>query len=137
MEPIIPWIWAAGVVQVLIACSNFPAARVLDYRGNLARVDPMVREIFWVQNLYIEITLVGLALLCFFFAGDLAGQSSLGRACSGFLTFFWGLRLGLQLFYYNRGARREHPLIDSVFLLAQVYLTGVFAVATLGAGYGQ
>ena len=123
----------AGVLHLLIASSNFFAARMLDYPGNLARVTPIVREIFWVQNLYIEMVLAGFALLCFFFAGDLAGGTSLGRSFSGFLAYFWGLRLLLQWFFYDAAMRRQHPIIDTAFWIAQAYLTAVFAFATAAA----
>jgi hypothetical protein len=132
MDPIIPFIWTAGVLHLLIASSNFFAARILDYRGNLARVTPIVRDIFWVQKLYIEFVLAAFALVCFLYAADLAGQTALGRFFSGFLALFWGLRFLIQLFFYNVAIRRQHSVIDATFLLAQVYLTGVFTVAAMG-----
>lgn len=132
MNPIVPFLWAAGLLHLLIAASNFVAARMLDYRGNLARVSPIVREIFWVQNLYIEIVLAAFAALCFGAAEDLAGRSALGVAFSLFLAFFWGLRLLLQVFFYDAASRREHRGIDVAFLLAQTYLTGTFVVAAWG-----
>lgn len=124
-----PFLWAAGLLHLLIAASNFPAARLLDYRGNLARVTPMVREIFWVQNFYIELVLAAFAGLCFFFADDLTGRTTLGLCCSAFLAVFWGVRLLLQLFFYDAAARREHRPVDVLFILAQGYLTGVFVTA--------
>lgn len=129
MEPIIPFLWAAGLLHLLIAASNLVAARMLDYQGNLTRVTPIVREVFWVQSLYIEIVLAAFAGLCFFFASDLAGGTALGRCFSVFLAFFWGLRLLLQVLFYNAAIRRQHRFIDTLFLLAQVYLTGVFVIA--------
>lgn len=122
----------AGVVHILIAAANFPAAKVLDYRGQLARVSPMVREIFYVQIFYIELILVVQALLCWLFAEDLLGGSPLGRFWSGFLAIFWGLRLIIQFAFYDRAARREHPVVDRIMLAMQVYLTVVFLSAVLG-----
>ncbi len=122
----------AGILMLLTASSNLFAARMLDYRGNLARVSPIVRDIFWVQNLFIEIVLVGFAFACFFFAADLAGQSSFGRFFSGFLALFWGLRLLIQLFFYDASMRRRHRGFDMIFLVAQTYLTAVFTAAALG-----
>lgn len=131
MDSIIPLIWTASLLHLLIAAANFFAARILDYRGNLARVTPIVRDIFWVQNLYIELVLAASALVCFLFAADLAGGTALGRFFSGFLTFFWMLRLVIQLFLYDPAIRKRHPVIDATFLAAQVYLSGVFLTAAL------
>jgi hypothetical protein len=132
MAPYIPWLWIAGVLHLAIASSNFVAARMLDYKKNLAGASPIVREIFWVQNIYIEIVLAMFACVTFFFPGDLAGGSPLGRFLSGFLTAFWGLRLVIQVVFYDGQMRKEHPHIDKIFLAAQVYLTAVFALAAAG-----
>jgi hypothetical protein len=132
MNPLMLFLLIAGVLQLLIASSNFVAARMLDYRGNLARVSPIVREVFWVQILYIEIVLAAFAGVCFFFPDDLTGENAMGRCFSVFLAFFWGLRLLLQLVFYVAATRRQHRAIDSLFLAAQVYLTGVFVIAACG-----
>ena len=56
----------------------------------------------------------------------------LGRALSGFLAVFWGLRLLVQLFYYDPNLRRANRLADMVFILCFVYLASIFSIATLG-----
>jgi hypothetical protein len=132
MHPLIPLLWAAGGVQLLVASVNFFLPRELDYRSNLARLTPIVREVFVVQAVYIVLVLLALAGLCFAFAGDLAGGSTLGRALSGFLAVFWGLRLLIQLFYYEASVKRGRPLLNLGFVFAFAYLTGVFGAAALG-----
>ena len=122
----------AGLCQVLIAAANIPAARLLDYRGQMQRVSPIVRDIFYVQNLYIELVLVAQALVCWLFPGDLLGGSTLGRFSSGYLAAFWGLRLVIQFLHYDRDARRAYPLVDAGMIVFQVYLTAVFLAAFSG-----
>lgn len=131
---LIPCLWLAGFVQLLVASANLFAPRILHYRENLARVSPMIREVFIVQNAYIVLVLAANAGLCFCFAADLAGGSALGRSISGFLALFWGLRIAVQLFCYDRATRRRFPVFDLLFLLAFAYLTGVFVVAACGLG---
>jgi hypothetical protein len=133
MSAIIPAIWFAGVLQLLVASANFFAPRKLQYRENLARVSPIVREVFVVQCLYIVLVLVAFAMLCFVFAKELAGASLLGRCISGFLAFFWGLRALLQVFLYNREIKREHPIYNVLFLTTYVALTVIFALAAAGS----
>src|SRR5579862_4277912 len=100
MHNLIPWLWAAGALQLLIASVNFFLPRKLDYRGNLAKLTPIVREVFVVQAGYIVLILIAFAGLCFGFAADLAGGSTLGRTLSAFLMLFWGVRFVIQLCYY-------------------------------------
>jgi hypothetical protein len=126
---LIPLVWAAGGVQLLIASANFFLPKELDYRGNLAKLSPIVREVFLVQAAYIVLILVAFAGLCFAFAGELAGGSPLGRALSAFLALFWGLRFCIQMLYYEASLKQRHPVLNGMFLLAFMYLTGVFAVA--------
>ncbi|MBY0528135.1 MAG: hypothetical protein K2R98_32360 [Gemmataceae bacterium] len=132
MHSLIPYLWAAGAVQLLIAAANFFAPRKLHYRENLAKVSPIVREIFIVQNVYIVFTLVAYAAMCFLFAGDLAGGSTLGRSFSGFLAIFWGGRLCIQICIYDADIKRKHPVFHVCFALAFLYLTGVFTLAVAG-----
>jgi uncharacterized membrane protein YciS (DUF1049 family) len=132
MNPHLPWLWAAGVVQLLIASSNFFAPKKLHYAENLAKVSPIVREIFVMQCVTIVLVLTAFAALSFAFAADLAGQSALGRSISVFLAGFWWLRVGMQLFYYDREIKRQNPAWNLLFLTAFLYLAGVFSAAALG-----
>lgn len=122
----------AGLCQALIAAANVPAARVLDYRGQLQKVSPIVREIFHVQNFYIELILVSQAAVCWLFPYDLLGGSTFGTFFSGFLSLFWGLRLLIQFTMYDSTARKTYPAVDAGMIVMQLFLTGVFLTATLG-----
>ena len=128
---LIPCIWLAGGLQLLVASANFFAKRMLRYRENLANVSPIVREIFVVQNAYIVLIQVGFAAMCFAFAAELAAGRPLARYLCAFLAVFWGLRLPIQLFYYDRELKRRHPVFNAMFLAAFAYLASVFAWAAL------
>jgi alginate O-acetyltransferase complex protein AlgI len=132
MNPVVPWLWAAGGLHLLVASANFFAPARLHYRENLAKVTPIVREIFHVQSAYIVLTLAGFAALCFLFAPDLAGGSRLGRGLSGFLALFWGLRVLVQVFYYDAAVKRQNPAFHRLFLATFLYLTAVFTAAAAG-----
>jgi hypothetical protein len=131
---LIAGIWAAGVLHFLVASANFFAAHKFQYRQNLAQVTPVVRQVFIVQNVYIVLVLTALGLLCFGFAPDLAGRSLLGRLLSGFLAVFWGLRLLIQLFFYDTQLKKQHRFLNVVFLVAFGYLAGIFALAAGNGG---
>lgn len=134
MNALIPWIWAAGVIHLLIASVNFFLPRELRYAENLPRLPTLMRQIYVVHSVYIVLVLLGLAGVCLVFAADLAGASGLGRALSGFMTVFWGMRIGIQLLYYDAAAKREHPVLHAVFTTAFAFLASVFAAATWGGG---
>lgn len=121
----------AGVVHLLIAAANFFLPAMLGYRENLALVSPIIRQIFIVHSIYIVLVLIGFSSLCFFFPGELAGESPLGRSISGFLALFWLLRIGIQASYYDRAVKRRNRSGNAIFLLAFLYLAGVFGFAAV------
>ena len=131
LEKFVLYIWVAGALQLLVASANVVAARMFRYRESIRTLPGHVAEVFVVQNIFIMFTVIGMAGLCFGFAGELAGGSRLGRCLSGFLSVFWFIRLVFQLFFYDRQMRRKHRLFDVLFLLTFVYLVVVFAIGAL------
>jgi len=132
MQSLIPWVWAAGAVQVVILGANFVLPRKLSCRENLERVSPMIRTVFIVHWVYIVLVLGIFASLCFWFAPELAGATRLGHFLSSVIAVFWLVRVPIQLFFYDREIRRQNRFGDVVFLLAFSYLGVLFAVAALG-----
>ncbi len=132
MKIMVPLIWIAGAVHLSIAISNFWVPGIFHYRENLVKLSPIVRQVFVVHSIYMVLVLLGFSGLCFFFAHDLAGGSSLGRALSGFLGIFWLLRVILQFGFYDRETRALHRPGDVAYTFATVSLAVVFSIAALG-----
>jgi hypothetical protein len=132
MRMMIPFIRAAGTVQLLIVAANFWIPSILDYRGNLDRVTPFIRQVFVVHTLYIVLTVLGIAMLSLFFAPQLASGAPLVRAINAFLAVFWLLRVFLQFGYYDRGVRAMYRCGDVAYTLAISSLAVVFASLALG-----
>jgi hypothetical protein len=124
----------AGALHLVVASANIFAFRKFRYLEHLRNVPPVLRQVFLVQNAYIMLVQVGFALLCFFFADELTSGRPLGRALAGFLAVFWGTRVLLQLFYYDRELRRANRLFDVLFLIADGYLAVVFTLAAILPG---
>lgn len=119
-------IWVAGAIHAGIVLANIPLPGRLRVRENLAGVSPFLRQIFYVHWLYIVLVVGMFSALCFGFARELAGASSLGRFFSAFMAGFWLLRIFLQSFYYDREIRRVNRVLDSLYLASLVVLVGIF-----------
>ena len=132
MTDLVPYLWAAGGIQLTIAAANFVLPRKLRYGENLKRVEPIIRQVFIVHSVYIVYVLVAFALICFLFAPELAGGTSLGRFMSVWLALFWAPRLIVQWTYYDRELRRQNQLVHWGFSFAILYLIVVFAAAAAG-----
>lgn len=124
-------IWGAGAVHLGIIAANVPLPGRLRVRERLAGVPRFMRQIFYVHWLYIVIVLGMFAALCFGFARELAGATPMGRFLSAFMAAFWLLRIGLQIFYYDREIRRQNQVIDALYMVALVVLLVVFGTAAL------
>lgn len=124
-------LFVAGLAHFAIASANVVAVRKFGYPTALAPTQRFIRQIFWMQNVFLVLILVGIGALCLGFATELR-TTAMGRSISGFLSLFWGLRAAAQLFYYDRDKRREHRAFDLLFLAAFAFLVATFALAALG-----
>ena len=97
----------------------------------LAGAPRFARQIFYVHWIYIVLLPGMFAALCFGFAGELSGATALGRFLSAFMAAFWLLRMGLQVFYYDRQVRRDNRGLDLLYITALVLLVVIFGVAAL------
>lgn len=116
----------AGAIHAAIIAANLPLPGRLKVRENLAGVPRFLRQIFYVHWVYIVLVLGLFSALCFGFAPELAGKSTLGRFLSGFIAGFWLLRIVLQSLYYDREVRRENRVMDTLYLVALAVLVGIF-----------
>lgn len=121
----------AGLGQLALIPVNLVAPRKLGYAASLKGASPVVRDIFYVHAFYIVVVVAGLGALSLGAADFLAGGTPVARGIDGYVAAFWGLRVAIQLFYYDREARRDNRALDAAFLALFVFLAGVFAAAAV------
>jgi hypothetical protein len=119
----------AGVVHLIILGANFAISGILDFKRELAKVSPIMRQIFVVHHAYIMFILALFAALCLGFPEDLAGASPLGTFLCGFMALFWLARLPVQFFFYDDEVKRLHKLGHWAFSFAVVSIAAVLSVA--------
>ncbi len=124
----------AGVAHFGILIASALVPRVLNWRETLAPLPTLVRQLMWVYGGYVVLMIISLGAVSLALPHELAAGTALGRAVCGFGTVFWGLRLALQLFYFDsreflttRILRAGHEGLTVVF----AFLTIVFAMAAV------
>jgi hypothetical protein len=127
-------LWLAGLVQVGIAFANVFLPKKLNYRENLFRVSPIIRQIFVVHSIYIVGVVLLFAAVTFGFTGDLASGHGLGRFLAAAIAVFWLFRAPVQLLYYDSALRKENRLGDIAFTAAALFLAATYGAASLGRG---
>src|SRR5438445_2698552 len=124
-------LWIAGVVQASDVLANVAIPAKIRSRENLARVSPIIRQIFWSHWFFIAFVLLFFSILCLLFAPLLAGGTPPGRFMSGALSVFWLLRTLVQLFWFDGEFRSRNRVADIAFILSSALLAAIFAVASL------
>ena len=123
----------AGLLQLAIAAANLPLTWILRFGREHRRLTPIVRQIHEVHHVFIVALLVVFGAITLAFPNELAGGAGLGRFLSTVLAAFWGVRLIVQRFYYDRIFLRNHRAGDVAFSLIFAFLTGVYAASAAGA----
>ena len=126
-------VFLAGLTQLLIALSSLALPRILGWREQTQRLEPLTRHVFWTYAAYILGTNLSFAAVSMLAPHLLTDGTPLARLVSGFITVYWGARVLIQIFSY-RQAKPEgafYAFADVVFLLAFIFCTTVYgAVAT-------
>ena len=121
----------AGVVHLILLAANAALPDILDFKGELRKVSPIVRQIFQVHHAYIMLVLALFAALCLGFPRELAGATPLGTFLCGFMAFFWIMRLPIQFFFYDAELKRRHRLGHWAFSFAVASIAAVLAAAAV------
>ena len=124
-------IWGAGAIQAGIVAANFRLPGRLRVRERMAGVPRFLRQVFYVHWIYIVIIVGLFAALCVGFAAELAGGSRLGQFLSCFMAGFWGLRVVLQVLYYDGEVRRENRALDVLYVASLMALVVIFGMAAV------
>jgi hypothetical protein len=134
MRVLLQLLWLAGFVQLAIAFANVFLPAKLDYKENLSRVSPIIRQIFVVHSVYIVGVVLLFAVLTIGFTAELASGHGLGRFLATAIAIFWLFRAPVQLLYYDASLRRENRWGDIAFTAAALFLTATYGAASFAQG---
>jgi hypothetical protein len=90
-----------GVLHFGILLASACVPQVLDWRRELAKLDPLSRQLVWVHGAFIVLVIVGFGVLSVALPEQLASGSLLARGVCGLVALFWIARLGVQFFVFD------------------------------------
>lgn len=125
-------IWLAGAVQLAMVAMNAALPRYLKTKENLAKVEPIVRQVFYSHWIFVMLAVVIFSVPCFAFSADMAGESALGRYLSAALAVFWLLKLWIQFFRIDANFRHKNRFANVPVAIGTLYLIAVFGAAAAG-----
>jgi hypothetical protein len=91
----------AGLLQFLILIASALVPRVLDWRKNLAGLDPFLRKLFWIYGIFIVLVIIGFATITLRHVDAMAVGEPLARSLCAFIAIFWALRLVVQIAVFD------------------------------------
>jgi hypothetical protein len=122
----------AGLCLLAVAALNVALPARLGWKEGLAKLDLLNRQIFLVHWFFIAFTVAMMGCLALFWTTPLLDGSALARASLAGLSLFWGARLAVQVFVYDRRLWRGSRLrtcVHAAMTCLWAYLTAVFACA--------
>jgi len=117
----------AGIGQLVLVAGSTFIPRALRWREETARLAPLLRQVFWTYAAYILVINASFGLVSTFGPDWLLDGSPLAAAVTGFMAAYWGGRLGVQFFYFDRSAMPR----GRFYTLAEIGLVTLFASLTL------
>lgn len=94
-------LYAGGAMHfgILIASALAPIA--LDWKGLLAPLPKLLRQMFWVYGWFIVLVIISFGVLTLMHAPAMAAGDEVGRSLCGVIAVFWGARLAVQFFVFD------------------------------------
>lgn len=93
-----------GLLHFVILIASALTPRVLNWRANLATLDPFLRRLFWVYGSFIVLVIVSFGTVSLFHANELASGASFPRTVCAIIAIFWLARLAVQFFVFDARA---------------------------------
>ena len=128
-------LFLGGLLHFAILSASALVPRVLDWRGELARLHPFMRSLFWVYGVFIVLVIVSFGTVTLLHADALAAGSPLARSFCAMVAIFWLARLGVQFFVFDAKpflTRWFFKLGYHALTVAFVVLTVIYACAAIG-----
>jgi hypothetical protein len=123
-------VFIAGVGQLLLAAASTAIPRLLRWREATATLPTLLRQVFWTYAAYILVTNACFGLVSTLAPAWLLDGSPLAAAVTGFMAAYWGGRLAVQFFYFDRSAAPQ----GRFFVVAEAGLVTLFAYLTFVYG---
>ena len=121
----------AGLGQLALALVSLVLPRMLRWNDETAKLQPLTRQVFWTYASYIWVTNICFGLVSVLAPAALLDRSPLARVVTGYIAAYWGARVLVQFFYFDRSAAPP----GAIYKVAEAALVGLFVFLTAVYGY--
>lgn len=122
----------AGLAQIVLALSTLFVPKVLKWHTELAKVQPLIKHMFWTYAGYIFVINLSFGALSLFAYRDILSSSNLALIVTAFIAAYWISRLLIQFFYFDRSnfpTGTWHKLAEAFLVILFICLSIVYSWA--------
>jgi hypothetical protein len=123
-------LYFAGLAQITLAMGSLAIPPVLNWRTELAKVQPLIKQMFWTYAGYIFVINLSFGLLSLFYFKQLTNGTTLAMLVTGFIALYWVSRILVQFLYFNRAnfpAGRWNVLAEIILVTLFIGLSVVYS----------
>lgn len=117
----------AGLAQLTLATGSLLIPKILNWHSELAKVQPLIKQMLWTYAAYIFVINLCFGLLSVFDSGELISGSHIATFVSAFIAVYWISRVLIQFFYFDRASFPK----GNWSRLAEVVLVALFVFLSL------
>lgn len=125
-------ILVAGLAQIALVTASPFIPKILGWKKELAKVQPLIKQMFWTYAAYILVINLCFGMLSIFDYQELTNGSHLAVIINGFIAAYWISRVLIQFFYFDRSdfpAGKWNKLAEVVLVLLFITLSAVYSFA--------
>ena len=125
-------IWYAGLAQIALVLGTLAVPAILNWKLELAKVQPLIKQMFWVYAAYIMVINLCFGLVSVFDYRELTNHSHLSVLVTGFIAVYWISRVFIQFLYFDRAYfpnGKWHQLGEAALVSLFVFLSIVYSYA--------
>jgi membrane protein YdbS with pleckstrin-like domain len=119
-------IFICGILHLSLAIGSSIIPEVLNWNTELAKVKPLIRQMFWTYAAYILVINVCFGLVSIWGTKELLDHSFLAACITLFISIYWVTRIGIQFFYFDTTDAPKGLL----FTLGEITLVALFILFT-------
>lgn len=130
-------IWAlklAGLAQLVLVAGSVAIPKCLDWKGGLAGLKTLLRQMFWTYAVYISVMHLFFGIVSLFAAEELLSGGMVTTSLCVLMFVWWFARIMIQFFYFDKSEVPEttfNKLAEVALVLLFIYLSGVYGWAVI------
>lgn len=117
----------SGIGHFALCLGSTAIPRMLNWKKELAVVNPLIRQMFWTYAVYILVINFSFGIVSVFGTGELLNHSFLAKSLTLFIGLYWLGRILIQFFYFDRSAAPK----GTIYTLGEIMLVSLFATFAL------